>query len=110
MAGIPEVTDATFQAEVLDSEIPVLVDFGADWCPPCRALAPVLATIAAEREDFRVVALDVDANVLTAARYQVQGLPTLILFGGGRPIARIVGALPKPRLLAALEPALAAAA
>ncbi len=106
MAALPAVTDHTFQAEVLEAERPVLVDFGADWCPPCRAIAPVLEAIAAERDDLRILTLDTDRNTATAARYGVQGLPTLILFRNGQEAARIVGALPKARLIAALEPAL----
>ncbi|HEV2813759.1 MAG TPA: thioredoxin [Solirubrobacteraceae bacterium] len=106
MASLPAVTDHTFQAEVLESDVPVLVDFGADWCPPCRAIAPVLESIAAERDDLRIVTLDTDANPATAAAHGVQGLPTLILFRGGHEAARVVGAFPKGRLLAALEPAL----
>ena len=107
MATLPNVTDATFTSEVLESDVPVLVDFGADWCPPCRAIAPVLESVAAERDDLRIVTLDTDQNATTAATYGVQGLPTLILFRGGQEAARIVGALPKGRLVAALEPALA---
>ncbi len=106
MASLPAVTDSTFQAEVLEAEVPVLVDFGADWCPPCRAIAPVLESLAAERDDLRIVTLDVDHNTATAASYGVQGLPTLILFRHGREAARVTGALPKTRLVAALEPAL----
>lgn len=107
MAALATVEDATFQRDVLESDVPVLVDFGADWCPPCRAMAPVLESLAAERDDLRIVTLDVDRNTAAAASYGVQGLPTLILFRHGREAARVVGALPKGRLVAALEPALA---
>jgi thioredoxin 1 len=106
MAALPTVSDATFQRDVLESDVPVLVDFGADWCPPCRAIAPVLESLAAERDDLRIVSVDVDHNTATAASYGVQGLPTLILFRNGREAARVTGALPKTRLVAALEPAL----
>ena len=106
MASLPAVTDNSFQADVLESDVPVLVDFGADWCPPCHAIAPVLESIAAERDDFRIVTLDTDRNVSTAAAYGVQGLPTLILFRDGREATRVVGAFPKGKLLATLEPAL----
>ena len=109
MAGsINEVTDNNFQAEVLESEQPVLVDFWAPWCGPCRVVAPVLEEIAAERPDLRIVKLNVDDNQQTAANYQVLSIPTLILFKGGQVAHKVIGALPKKRLEAELEPALAA--
>jgi thioredoxin 1 len=109
MAGsIIEVTDNNFQAEVLESEHPVLVDFWAPWCGPCRVVAPVLEEINAERENLRVVKLNVDENQQTAATYQVLSIPTLILFRGGQVAHKVIGALPKKRLEAELEPALAA--
>jgi thioredoxin 1 len=109
MAGsINEVTDNNFQAEVLESDQPVLVDFWAPWCGPCRVVAPVLEEIAAERPDIRIVKLNVDDNQQTAANYQVLSIPTLILFKGGQVAHKVIGALPKKRLQAELEPALAA--
>ena len=109
MAGsITEVTDNNFQAEVLESDQPVLVDFWAPWCGPCRVVAPVLEEIAAERPDIRIVKLNVDDNQQTAASYQVLSIPTLILFKGGQVAHKVIGALPKKRLEAELEPALAA--
>ena len=109
MAGsITEVTDNNFQAEVLESDRPVLVDFWAPWCGPCRVVAPVLEEIAAERPDVRIVKLNVDDNQQTAASYQVLSIPTLILFKGGQVAHKVIGALPKKRLEAELEPALAA--
>jgi thioredoxin 1 len=103
---IPEVTDDGFAAAVLESELPVLVDFTAAWCPPCRVMKPVLAELAAERDDLRVVQLDVDANQRTAAELSVLSMPTFVLFRGGREVARLVGARPKRRLEAELAAAL----
>jgi thioredoxin len=103
---LPDVTDANFQAEVLDSESPVLVDFWAPWCGPCRVVHPILEEMAAEREELTVVSLNVDDNQQNAARYEVLSIPTLILFRDGAEAKRIVGALPKRRLEAELEPAL----
>jgi thioredoxin len=108
MAGnIIDVTDANFQAEVIESEHPVLVDFWAPWCGPCRVVAPVLEEINAEREDLRVVKLNTDDNPQTAANYEVLSIPTLILFRNGQIAKKVIGALPKRRLEAELEPALA---
>ena len=108
MAGnINDVTDANFQAEVLENEKAVLVDFWAPWCGPCRVIAPSLEEIAAEREDLRIVKLNVDDNQATAARYDVMSIPTLILFKNGEPAHKIIGALPKSRLVQEIEPALA---
>ena len=110
MAGqINNVSDTDFQAEVLESPEPVLVDFWAPWCGPCRVVAPVLEEIANERSDVRIVKLNVDDNQQTAAKYGVMSIPTMILFKHGQPAETIVGALPKPRLVQQLEPALAAA-
>jgi thioredoxin 1 len=109
MAGnLSEVTDANFGAEVLESPTPVLVDFWAPWCGPCRVVGPVLEEIAGEREDLRIVKLNTDENQQTAARYQVLSIPTMILFKAGEPVKTIIGAYPKQRLQAELEPALAA--
>jgi thioredoxin 1 len=109
MAGsIIEVTDANFQAEVIESETPVLVDFWAPWCGPCRVVAPVLEEIAGERDDVRIVKLNVDDNQQTAATYGIMAIPTMLLFRNGQPAHRIQGAMPKKRLEAEIEPALAA--
>ena len=109
MAGaIIEVTDTNFQAEVLESAEPVLVDFWAPWCGPCRIVAPHLEELNSERDDLRVVKLNVDDNPQTAARYNVMSIPTLLLFKSGQVAHQIIGALPKNRLVQELEPALAA--
>ena len=107
--NIIEVTDASFQAEVIESETPVLVDFWAPWCGPCRVVAPVLEEIAQERDNLRIVKLNVDENQQTAANFEVLSIPTLILFKGGAPVKKVIGAYPKRRLEQELEPALAGA-
>ena len=94
----PAVDDDRFAAEVLESDLPVLVDFTADWCPPCRVMNPLLAELAADRDDLRVVSLDVDANPQTTARYGVLSMPTFLLFRGGEPVLSLVGARPRRRL------------
>ena len=109
MAGnLYEVTDDNFQAEVLEAERPVLVDFWAPWCGPCRIIAPHLEELQSEREDIRVVKLNVDDNPQTAATYNVMSIPMLLLFKHGQVAHQIIGAMPKSRLLQEIEPALAA--
>jgi thioredoxin 1 len=110
MAGnITEVTDANFQAEVLESDKPTLVDFWAPWCGPCRVVAPVLEEIAGEREDLKIVKLNTDENQQTAAAFEVLSIPTLILFRNGQVAHKVIGAYPKAKLQAELAPALAEA-
>lgn len=111
MAGtLPTTSDATFGADVLASGIPVLVEFTAGWCPPCRMIAPVLAQIAAEQVGrLRVLAIDVDENPLTTRAYGVMGMPTLALFVAGEVVTTVVGARPQAMIMKALEPHLAAA-
>ncbi len=108
MAGkLKDVSDANFQAEVIESETPTLVDFWAPWCGPCRVVAPVLEEMDAERADLRIVQLNVDDNQQTAAQYEVLSIPTMILFKNGQVATKVIGAHPKRKLEAELEPALA---
>ncbi len=106
--ALPEITDANFQAEVVESPTPTLVDFWAPWCGPCRMVGPVLEQIDAERDDVRVVKLNVDDNQQTAAAFGVMSIPTMILFKNGQPATQIIGAQPKPRIEQQLDAVLAA--
>lgn len=99
LISLDPVTDDDFAATVLESDRPVLVDFWAAWCAPCRTMHPILAELAAERPDLRVVSIDVEANQATAAAYDVLAMPTLIAFRAGQPVLKLVGARPKRRLL-----------
>ena len=102
------MTGETFEETVTGNDI-VLVDFWAAWCGPCRVVAPVLEEIASERDDLRIVKLDVDANQQTAANYEVLSIPTMILFKNGQVAKKIIGAYPKKRLESELESELSAA-
>lgn len=102
---VPATTDATFASDVLAADRPVLVEFTADWCPPCKMIAPVLDQIARDEADrLKIVSLDVDANPETTRRYGVLGMPTLVLFVDGEVVSQTVGARPRAAILRELEP------
>ena len=108
MAKALEVTDSTFEQEVLQSKQPVLVDFWAVWCGPCKAVAPIVEELAGEYEgQLKVMKLDVDDNPRTAMAYGVQSIPTLLVFKDGHPAERIIGAVPKKVIVDKLQSVMA---
>jgi thioredoxin 1 len=108
VATLKEVTDETFQSELNASSLPVLVDFGAEWCHPCKQLDPIVEGLADEWHDkVQVLHLDIDENANTTMQYGVMGVPTLILFIGGEPVERMTGFVPKAKIVDKLSPHLA---
>ncbi len=106
--AVTDVTDNNFQAEVVESDVPVLVDFWAPWCGPCRRVSPIVEEIASERgEALKVVKLNIDDNQQTAVKFNVMSIPTLMLFKNGQVAKTVIGAYPKRKIEEELEPALA---
>ena len=104
MGATQTVTDASFSADVLNSTKPVLVDFWAEWCGPCKMVAPILEEIAAGTENLVIAKLNVDENPQTAASYGITSIPTMSVFQGGQIVKTIIGAKPKAALMADLQP------
>lgn len=99
-AGVIEVDDDNFEAEVIQSDVPVLVDFWAEWCAPCRLVAPVMDEIAREKEGaVKVAKMNVDLNRVTAAKYEIMSIPTVIMFKEGSAVKHVVGAMPKESII-----------
>jgi len=104
MSSAAQVTDSTFKQEVLESEVPVLVDFWAPWCGPCRMVAPIVDEISAQYEgQIKVVKLNTDENPTVASQYGIRSIPTLMIFKGGQRVDMVVGAVPKTTLATTLE-------
>ncbi|HYM80276.1 MAG TPA: thioredoxin [Candidatus Limnocylindria bacterium] len=105
MSNAVAVTDQSFEQEVLQSPVPVLVDFWAAWCGPCKQIAPTVEQIAEEYAGkLKVVKLDVDQNIEVSTRFGIQGIPTLMVFKGGQVVEKLVGAYPKNTLVARIQP------
>lgn len=105
MAHPVAISDSSFQSEVLDSDKPVLVDFWAEWCGPCKMIAPVLEGMADEYDgSLKITKLDVDSNPKTSMKFGVMSIPTLLLFKNGEVVEKLIGFMPKERLLAKIKP------
>ena len=104
MSSAPAVTDSSFDKEVLQSDLPVLVDFWAPWCGPCRAVAPVLEEIANENSNVVIAKMNTDENPNTASQHGIMSIPTMMIFKNGELVDRLVGALPKPSIMEKLKP------
>ena len=102
MGAVSKTTDASFEADVLNSDKPVLVDFWAEWCGPCKMISPVLEEIAGTQDKIAIVKLNVDENPVTGANERIMSLPTMNVYQGGRVVKQIVGARPKAAILADL--------
>ena len=108
MAHPIDITDNSFNAEVVQSDTPVLVDFWAEWCGPCKMIAPIVEELAEEFGDkIKFTKLDVDTNPQSAMNFGIRGIPTLLIFNGGKPVETVVGAVPKSVLKKKLDAALA---
>lgn len=104
MSSALTITDDTFEQEVLNSEIPVLVDFWAPWCGPCRMVAPVVEELAADYDErVKVAKVNVDESTKVASDYKIRSIPTLLIFKGGKPVETLVGAMPKTALASTLD-------